>query len=82
MAVDPESQESRRLEGTASTGSSTGALLAALGVALCPLCFGFTMGFTSCETRPAAAACQLPPCHCSLTWVAASCRPLPLHAAR
>ena len=50
MGHDPESQEAEaqnarhRLEGT---GSSTGALLAALGVALCPLCFGFTMGFTS-----------------------------------
>ena len=64
MAVDPESQESRRLEGTASTGSSTGALLAALGVALCPLCFGFTMGFTSCETRPPLRASCHPATAC------------------
>lgn len=27
-------------------GSSVGALLAALGVSFCPVCFGFTMGFT------------------------------------
>ena len=29
-----------------SVGSSAGAVLAALGVGLCPACFGFTMGFT------------------------------------
>ena len=29
-----------------SVGSSAGAVLAALGVGLCPVCFGFTMGFT------------------------------------
>ena len=41
--------------GAGSGGSHVGAVLAALGVGVCPLCFGFTVGFTS-PTLPAMTA--------------------------